>query len=333
MVNKFYRDSCKFWTDEYHLSGFRFDLMGLVDNQTMIDVYNDCSAIYPQIMVYGEPWAGGTTKLKQGTSETNLKGQMTVQESLAQDFFSGSGVLVGAFNDVIRDAIRGGNSPSAGYVQGDTTKASTIAMCLEGRFSKGTVKAGKIDPRVVINYASCHDNYTLYDQLIQTMTFPDRLPAAYTQAEALVFLAQGVPFIQEGEDFMRSKYIESEDKYDGNSYISGDYVNAMDYSLKIKNAATFAKVKELIAVRKAQSALRLSSRNEITEKVKDVSFTGGLIRYTVDDLVIAHTVNAAELELDGTYEILWSNVRTEYGSASAELSLSANESVLLKKVK
>ncbi len=331
MVNKFFRESCRFWIDEYHLSGFRFDLMGLIDNQTMIDIYKDCSALYPNVMIYGEPWAGGTTKLRSGSSENKLKEQMTVQESLAQDYFSGSGVLVGAFNDVIRNAIRGENSPGKGYVQGDTTNASIIAMCLEGRFSKGTVKAEAIDPDLVINYASCHDNYTLYDQLAQTMG-EERLPAAYTQAESMVFLSEGVPFIQEGEDFMRSKYDDSTGKYDGNSYISGDFVNAMDYSLKVKHLDTFEKVKELIALRNVTDQLRLSSRSEIKEKLKDAAFDNGIIRFTVDGLKVVHTVNGGALPLDGTYEILYSNVRSEYGEVSNEISLLTNESVVLKKV-
>lgn len=330
MVNKFFRDSCRFWTEEYHLSGFRFDLMGLIDNQTMIDIYRDCAGIYPDVMVYGEPWAGGTTKLKSGTSDKNLTEQMTVQESLAQDYFSGSGVLVGAFNDVIRNAIRGENNPGKGYVQGDTSNASLIAMCLEGRFSKGTVKAGNIDPNLVLNYVSCHDNYTLCDQLIQTMN-AERLPAAYTQAEALVFLSQGVPFIQEGEEFLRSKYNEETGKYDGNSYISGDFVNAMDYSLKIKNIEIFNKVKELIAVRRSEGALRLASRSEIAEKVSGVAFDGGVIRCSTGDCLIAHSVNGGTLELDGAYEIVYSNVRKAYGTVKTSITLSVNESVLLKK--
>ena len=331
MVNKFVRESCKFWTQEYHLSGFRFDLMGLIDNQTMIDIYKDCSAICPNIMIYGEPWAGGTTKLKSGTSDSNLKGQMTVQESLAQDYFSGSGVLVGAFNDVIRNAIRGDNNPGKGFVQGDISNASIIAMCQEGLFSKGTVKSSNIDPDLVLNYASCHDNYTLYDQLIQTMN-AERLPVAYTQADALVFFSQGVPFIQEGEEFMRSKYVESTGKYDGNSYISGDYVNAMDYALKIKNKDVYEKIKELIGVRKAENALRLSTREAIKEKVKDVSFANGTVSYSVDGLLIVHSLNGGSFALDGTYEILYSNVRGEYGSVASSIDLATNESVLLKKV-
>ena len=211
------------------------------------------------------------------------------------------------------------------------SNASIIAMCVEGRFSKGTIKTQDIDPNLVLNYASCHDNYTLYDQLVQTMN-ESRLPVAYTQAEAIVFLSEGIPFIQEGEDFMRSKYNESTGKYDGNSYISGDYVNAMDYSLKIKNHDTFEKVKELIAVRKAEGALRLASRSEIKEQLRNVSFAGGIITYSVGDLVVAHTLNGGTLELDGTYEIVYSNARDEYGRVTSEVSLSTNESILLKKV-
>ena len=331
MVNKFFRESCKFWVEEYHLSGFRFDLMGLIDNQTMIDIYKDCSAIYPSVMIYGEPWAGGTSKLKSGTSETKLKEQMTVQESLAQDYFSGSGVLVGAFNDVIRNAARGDNGPAKGYVQGDTSNASLIAMCLEGRFSKGTVKAQAIDPDLVLNYVSCHDNYTLYDQLIQTMS-EDRIPAAYTQADSIVFLSEGVPFIQEGEEFMRSKYNEATGKYDGNSYISGDFVNAMDYSLKIKHLDTFEKIKELIQLRKNEAALRLSSREEINEKLGDVTFSGGTISFTADGLKVIHSIGGGKYGLDGKYEIVYSNVRTEYGEVTSEIDLLVNESVVLKKV-
>ena len=116
MVNKFIRESCKFWIDEYHLSGFRFDLMGLLDNQTMIDVYKECKELYSNIMVYGEPWTGGTTKLKDGTDASKLTSQKTVQRSLAQSYFAGDNVLVGAFNDVIRNAVRGDNAPGRGFV-------------------------------------------------------------------------------------------------------------------------------------------------------------------------------------------------------------------------
>ena len=332
MVNKFFRESCKFWIDEYHLSGFRFDLMGLIDNQTMIDIYNDCSAIYPNIMIYGEPWTGGTSKLKAGTSDTKLSGQTTVQASLAQDYFCGSGVLVGAFNDVIRNAVRGDNGPGKGYVQGLAANASMIAMCLEGRFSKETVKTQAINPNQVLNYVACHDNYTLYDQLIQTMN-EDRLAVAYLQAESIIFLAQGVPFIQEGEEFLRSKYDPETGKYEGNSYNVGDYINVMDYSLKVRNYPIYEKFCELIAFRKNNEAFRLASRAEISERLSDVSFTGGNIIFTVDDYMVVHTLTGMTVTLDGDYEIVYSNYGQPYGTvfSAGTLTLGANESIVFRK--
>ncbi len=331
MVNKFFRDSCRFWIGEYHLSGFRFDLMGLIDNQTMIDIYNDCKALYPQIMIYGEPWTGGATKLKAGVSDTALTEQTTVQESLAQDFFCGDGVLVGAFNDVIRNAVRGENNPGKGYVQGSSSNASLIAMCLEGKFSNGTVKTQNIDPNQVLNYVSCHDNYTLYDQLVQTMS-ADRLPVAYTQADSIVFLSQGVPFIQEGEEFLRSKLDPDTGKYEGNSYNVGDFINVMDYSLKVDNMDTFEKIRELIAFRAGHDSFRLPSRQEIAGRLTDVTCDGGCISFRVDDLLVIHSLTGASVELDGSYEIVYSNARAVYGTVSGTLSVGNNESVVLKKV-
>ena len=287
--------------------------------------------IDPAIMVYGEPWAGGTSKLKSGTSETKLTGQMTVQESLAQDYFSGSGVMVGAFNDVIRNAIRGDNGPGKGYVQGISSDASMIAMCAEGVFSKGTIKTQNIDPNLVLNYASCHDNYTLYDQLVQTMN-EDRIKAAYTQADAIVFLTQGVPFIQEGEEFMRSKLDPETGKYSGNSYNVGDFINVMDYSLKIDHKDVFEKTKELIAFRRDTADFRLGTRQEIKDKMSDVGSDRGNVSYRFGDYLVIHSVAGTSVELDGSYEIVYSNVRTNYGPVSGTLTVSVNESVVLRKV-
>ena len=328
MVNKFFRDSCRFWIDEYHLSGFRFDLMGLIDNQTMIDIYNDCREIYPQIMIYGEPWTGGATKLKAGVSETNLSGQTTVQASIAQDFFEG--VTVGAFNDVIRNAVRGDNGPGKGYVQGSAADASQVALCIPGLFSRETVKTQNIDPDKVLNYVSCHDNYTLYDQLVNTVS-GDKLPAAYTQAESIVFLAEGVPFIQEGEDFMRSKYDEETGKYEGNSYNVGDFINVMDYSLKVDHLDTFNKVKELISFRKANEVFRLDSREKIKERLGEVIVEGGNIRYEADGMMVIHSISGTTVLLDGDYDIVYSNVRSSYGRVNGAFNVHANESVVLRK--
>ncbi len=330
MVNKFFRDSCKFWIDEYHLSGFRFDLMGLIDNQTMIDIYQDCSAIYPEIMIYGEPWTGGASKLKAGISESKLAEQTTVQESLAQDFFSGNGVKVGAFNDVIRNAVRGENNPGKGYVQGSSANASQIAMCVPGRFSKETIKTQAIDPNLVLNYVSCHDNYTLYDQLIQTMN-EDRLPAAYTQADSIIFLSEGVPFIQEGEEFMRSKQYADTGKYEGNSYNVGDFVNVMDYSLKIDHYEIFEKLQELISFRRDTEAFRIPDRKEIAARLSEIECEQGNIIFTVDQFMVIHSITGTSVELSGEYEVAYSNLRPAGEKVSGVFTVKTNESVVLRK--
>lgn len=337
MVNKFIRESCKFWVDEYHIAGFRFDLMGLMDNQTMIDVYNDCKAIYNKIMVYGEPWTGGSSNLKQGFygQPANLIAQQTVQKSLAQSYFGGNDVLVGAFNDVIRNAIRGGNEPSIGYVQGRITDASVILMCAGGRFSQATALEKNINPNQVIQYASCHDNYTLYDQIYLTCSHNVNKDM-YNQAESLVFLSEGVPFMQEGEEFMREKKDPDSDSRSGNSYNVGDYYNKMNYDLKVTNSDVYAKFKELIGLRKQTSVLRMSSRSQITANMSEGTSTGGNISYKLtnneDTYYVIHSINGFTFSLDGEYEIVYSSQTRNYSeSISNPLHVNAHESLLIKK--
>ena len=319
MGRKFIVDSTKFWTSEYHLSGFRFDLMGLIDNQTMIDVYNECHSLYENIMIYGEPWTGGTSKLGSGTDETKLSAQQTVQSSLAASYFAGNNVLVGAFADGMRNAVRGDNGPGIGWVQGNTSQGtqSNIVCAIKGLFStNGT----SVSPQQVLNYVSCHDNYTLYDQLIQTNKNNRNFANMYSQAEAVVFAGQGIAFMQEGEDFMRTKVYEEngKTKYSGNSYNVGDFINNMDYDLKVTNKAMFEKFKELVKLRKDTPELRLATRSEINEKVamgKNDATTGNMT-YTIKktsesshNILVIHTLNAYEYaNLKGT--VLFDNTDT-----------------------
>lgn len=335
MANRFIRQSCQMWIKEYHLSGFRFDLMGLMDNQTMIDIYQDCYALYDKIMIYGEPWTGGSSLLNSGNIADNLVNQQTVKSSLSQSYFCGAGIYVGAFNDTIRNAIRGDNGPSVGWVQGASSNASSMLAGLKGTFSGSGVEAN-IEPQQVLNYVSCHDNYTLYDQLIQTAS--SSYKQAYNQAETIIFTAQGVPFMQEGEDFMRSKAytVDGVKKYSGNSYNVGDFINNMDYSLKITNASTFQYFKDLIALRKAHSALSLSTRAEINSAMKECKnysrYISVKLETNAENLWILHGASTATVELDGTYEVLLSsNFGHAVGSNLTSINLQYSESVILLK--
>ena len=320
MYSKFIVESCKFWLEEYKLSGFRFDLMGLIDTNTMNKVYEECYKIYDKVMVYGEPWTGGTTTL-DSTLQTN---QSTVNA------LSG---IVGAFNDKIRNAIKGDNSPGEGWVQGKINNANPIMAGLKGNFS------GSIDPNKVINYVSCHDNYTLFDQLDKTLTGDRKsnIKDVYKQCEALVFTGQGITFMQEGEDFMRTKQAGSGNDVH-NSYKAGDHVNKMDYALKLKNIDMFNYFKDLISFRKDHQALSLGSRNLINDNFVEVE-KGEVIAFKVTDpdsneeLFVIHSLNAIDsYQLDGEYQLIFDHSgKVDSSQNVSSINLKANGTVILKK--
>ena len=319
MYRKFVVDSCKFWLKEYKLSGYRFDLMGLIDVDTMAEVYNECHKIYEDVMVYGEPWTGGATPLS-GLKQTN---QSTVGDMEA---------LVGAFNDKIRNAVKGDNAPGKGWVQGVSKNVRPIRDGLKGNFSYN------IDPNKVINYVSCHDNYTLFDQLDRTLegSRKTNLKDVYKQSEALVFTSQGVTFMQEGEDFMRTKAAGKGSEVH-NSYMAGDKVNKMDYSLKIKNLDMFNYFKDLIKMRSDEPLFRLANRDLINTQMKFVGDDNSIIAFKITsedkEIYVIHTLDAvANYDLGGSYKVLLDHEGLHSNSTSvSKLNLKANDSVVLVK--
>ena len=321
MFSKFIVDSCKFWVGEYKLSGFRFDLMGLIDTDTMNKVYQECAQIYDKVMVYGEPWTGGTSTL-DSLKQTN---QSTVGSIEG---------IVGAFNDKIRNAVKGDNTPGLGWVQGETNKATPIMAGLKGNFS------GSIDPNRVINYVSCHDNYTLFDQLDKTLTGSRKtnLKDVYKQCEAIVFTGQGITFMQEGEDFMRTKQAGTGNDVH-NSYKAGDHVNKMDYALKVKNIDMFNYFKDLISFRKEHQVLSLGSRDLIDANFVEMD-KGNVISFKVTDpntneeLFVIHSLNAiADYQLGGTYQVVFDHSGKVTSSQNvSSINLIDNGTVILRKV-
>lgn len=339
MVNKFIVDSAKFWVDEYHLGGYRFDLMGLVDNKTMIDVYNNCKSVYDKVMVYGEPWTGGSSKLK-GTQDANkLTQQQTIQASLGQSYFADAGVYVGAFNDIIRNGVRGDNAPGKGWVNGSTASYGGIYAGIKGLFSETNAQTKNVEPQQVLNYVSCHDNYTLFDQLDSNKLSTRDFNRTYSQAETIIFTAQGVPFMQEGEDFMRTKVNMrgTDGKYDHNSYNACDLTNHMDWSLKAENIEMFNYFKALIEFRKNTPELTISTRDEIDAvytqvgNSKTLAYKFDCTSSDGDCILVVHASDATEFELDGNYEVIFSNSGRETAQVN-NLSLLSNESVVLRKI-
>lgn len=241
MGRRFIVDSIREWSEEYKLDGFRFDLMGLIDRETMVQVAQAAHEVDASILVYGEPWTGGDTPIHK-----TEKG-------------SQQGAGFGVFNDILRDAIKGGNGEGqTGFVQtGAKPFADKIKNGLEGAVN---TNAGGFasDPGETLNYVACHDNKTLWDKLLEDESLSPALRVrAHRLATSIVLLAQGVPFLHSGQEMQRTKRGEH------NSYNLPDKINKLDWSLRKKNKRTYEHVRGMIALRKAHPVLRLSTRAAI----------------------------------------------------------------------
>ena len=271
MVRKFVLDSVKYWANEYDIDGFRFDLMALIDKTTMTDVAAELHQIDPTILVYGEPWTGGTSTLdeQQMSDKTNLKDIPGV----------------GAFNDDTRDGIKGptGDQTSPGFIQGQFDNIDKVKYGIVGGVDYTGITGYNVwnkDPNKTINYVACHDNNTLYDKLIGSLPNAnlDTIKHLQEQANGIVLTSQGLSFIQEGADFMRSK------GGNGNSYNAPDSVNQIDWSLKANNMDVFNYYKGMIALRKAHPAFRMTTADDINNNLQFISNSDpGIIEYTLND--------------------------------------------------
>jgi pullulanase len=267
MVRKFIVDSMKYWTKEYKLDGFRIDQMGLWDVATMNAVRAGVSSIEPKATIIGEGWSmGPSIGLPKGTQGElrNMPG-------------------IGAFNDGIRNAVKG--SPDGlsdgGYVNG--SPGGTINAVKSGIIGNTfnpnvTVPWLVLDAGQAVNYAEAHDNMTLFDKLwaVNSQTSRAAVAKQSRQISSLLFLAQGTPFIQAGQEFLRTK------GGDPNSYISPDSVNSIKWGERAKEATTVAYNKGLIAIRKAHPAFRQSSPTIIAKIVKFLSAPSDVLAYSID---------------------------------------------------
>ncbi len=231
MFRKFMIDSTEFLAREYKLSGFRFDLMGLHDYNTMnLLTENLHKNVNEAITVYGEPWTGGTTPLQSN--------HQAIQTNINK--FEG----FGCFNDKMRDAlIKGGLSAKTekGWVT-DTLKGTNVISIIQGLL--GNQSSISNEPYKTVNYVTCHDNYTLYDRIKACgITDEDSIKKMAVLANSVVFTSQGITFMLSGEEFLRTKGGNS------NSYNSSYKVNELDYSLKIKNFDVFQNYQKLIELK------------------------------------------------------------------------------------
>jgi pullulanase len=284
MVRKYIVDSVVYWAKEYHVDGFRFDLMGIHDIQTMNEVRKALNEVDPTIVIYGEGWTAGGSPLPD--EEKALKANLSSLDA-----------YIGAFSDDIRDGIKGSvfEDMDQGFVNGKTGMEETIKFGVVASTENNQIDYDLVnysdtwwakEPTQTINYASAHDNNTLWDKLAisnETDSEEDRIKMNLLSG-AIVLTSQGIPFFQAGEEFLRSKPSDDGTSFVDNSYNSPDSVNSLKWDALTKNKEVFNYYKGLIAFRKAHSALRMTKTADIQENLK---FLEGLepnvVGYTIDN--------------------------------------------------
>ncbi|GAA4496258.1 type I pullulanase [Hymenobacter ginsengisoli] len=271
MVRKLIVDAVAHWAREYHVDGFRFDLMGVLDLETMRAVRVALDQQDHSIFVYGEGWAAGASPLPEA--------QRAVKANV------GRLNRIAAFGDELRDGVKGhyAHQAEAGFVGGqpgleESVKFGIVAATQHPQLAYQKVNYSKApwasQPSQAISYVACHDDRVLWDKL--TVANPTATEAELIQMDALcntiVFTSQGVPFLPIGDEFLRTK------KGSSNSYNLPDSVNQLDWSRKAQYRAVFAFYRQLLALRKAHPAFRLPSQELIAQHLE---FLPGLPAGTV----------------------------------------------------
>ena len=275
MVRKYIVESVLYWAREYHIDGFRFDLMGIHDIETMNAVTKALHELDPTIFVYGEGWTAGSSPLPD--EQRALKANVAWLDATA------------AFSDDIRDGLRGHvfTHTDQGFASGkpglaESIKFGIVASTLHPQIDYSKVKYSKKpwarEPWQTITYVSCHDNHTLWDRLAITnpnASESDRI-RMHKLAHAVVFTSQGVAFMHAGEEMLRTKQgVE-------NSYNAPDSINWLDWSRKTQYNDVFEYTQGLIALRKNHPAFRMPTTALIKEHLEFLPVTG------YDELAVAY---------------------------------------------
>jgi len=261
MMRKFMVESLLYWAKEYHIDGFRFDLMGIHDIGTMNEIARQLHQLDSTIFLYGEGWAAGPSPLPE------------YQRALKRYTYHLDGIA--AFSDDIRDGVKGHVfTPSGrGFASGKTGTKESIKFGLVGATDHPQIDYSKVNysdkpwaehPCQSINYASAHDNHTLWDRL--ALSVPDASEAErirmHLLANAIVLTAQGVPFLHAGVEMLRTK--EGEE----NSFESPDSINQLDWNRKSTYREVFEFHRALIQLRKKHPAFRMMRQSQVAEQLE-----------------------------------------------------------------
>ncbi len=235
MVRRFVVDSLKYWLTEYKVDGFRFDLLGLYDRETVKTICSELTALRPDILLYGEPWVGGDSGLPEECRF--LKGAQR-------------GLPIAVFNDDFRNDLKGNNDGfEEGFITGQTGDEEWVALGLSGSIALSENKRGFADAATeTVNYLSCHDNLCLYDKIVKVEPIQsfDIHKAMARLGLSMLLSAFGIPFISMGSEFMRTKHGHH------NSYNAADSVNQVDWSYREAHDDLVVYFRELLTFRKSQ---------------------------------------------------------------------------------
>ena len=328
MVRKYIVESVLYWAEEYHIDGFRFDLVGLLDVETINQIVKEVHEYRSDIIFYGEGWDMDGTNNEEGT---DLAKQGNASKTPGFAYFS----------DSMRNGLAGNNGSSLGFVSGSGNGASMITEWLANPWWTK-------NPEQVVQYVSCHDNYTLADKLIIS-TGASGVTANIIKmnnlAAAFYMTAQGIPFIHAGEEILREK-LNSDGSRNHNSYNSSDSVNHIEWSNLDKEtyAANAEYYKGLIAFRKAHPALRYDTATEVAENVQTLVSSGKVIAMQVDgygadddDIIVIFNAGTSATSVtlpDGTWTININGTKagtTSLGTASCSVSVPAISAMVLTK--
>lgn len=263
MVRKYIVDSITFWLKEYHVDGFRFDLMGILDVETMKEIRKTCDCFEKGIILLGEGW--------------NLNTPLPIEKkAIIRNQSKMPGIA--QFNDKFRDTIKGNtfNLFDKGYAFGNAHYYEAACEMLAGSIGLNKKEYGIFqEPCQSVNYVECHDNHTMWDKLISCNDqIDDFLRMKYHRlATGMVLLSQGIPFLHSGQEFFRTKM------GDGNSYRSPDSINRLDWDRKCQYKDNVKYIKGLIEIRKALSCFRMKSASEVSLKMHSFQIGAPAIGY------------------------------------------------------
>ena len=280
MMRKFMLESVLYWAKEYHIDGFRFDLMGVHDIETMNLISDELHKIRPDIVLYGEGWTAGESPLPD--SLRALKKNASKLRNIA------------VFSDDIRDGIKGSvfDIKDKGFATGKPGMEESVKFGIVAAGQHPQVDYKKVNyskepyttaPWNVISYCECHDNNTLWDKISLSCTDATEADRKkmHQLALTIVLTSQGIPFLHAGTEFLRSKNgVE-------NSYKSPDSINAINWHMKKENLAFNNYVENLIRIRKEHPAFRMTTADQVKENIHfDTNAPQGTIAYIINGAAV-----------------------------------------------